>query len=105
MPKLLVEVETFLKSEVTAVEADLEAGWVELKPAISALGKTILGQVLAAAESLVMNPTSVGFAAALASVVAQLPADATVLETAIAGAISTKVAQLKAAPVVTPAAS
>lgn len=97
MPKLVQEVEAFFTKAEVAVVAELEADWAELKPAIMALSKTIEGQVLTAATALVQNPTGVGFAEALASIVGQLPADAKMIETAIAGMLAAKIAGLKAA--------
>ena len=94
MPKLVQVVEQFFEGAASTIEADLEAGWAELKPAITALGKTVLGQVAAAAETLLANPSATGFADALASIVGQLPADAKTLETALAGALATQVAKL-----------
>lgn len=98
MPNLVQDVESFFSKAVSTIEADLEAGWTELKPAIMALGSTVLSQVGTAAVSLVQNPTTVGFTDALASIIGQLPADAKVLETAVAGALSAQVAKLMAAP-------
>lgn len=103
MPKLVEQVEAFFNSAKTAIDADLEAGWAELKPAISALGSTVLAQVATAAETLIMNPSTVGFAEALASVIGQLPADAKVLETAVAGALAAQVAKSMAVPATPPA--
>ena len=104
MPKLVQEVEAFFAKAITDVEAALEADWAELKPAIIALSKTVESQVIVAAEALIQNPTTVGFTEALASVVAQLPADAKIIETAVAGLLATKVSGLMtAAAVATPA--
>lgn len=104
MPKLVQVVETFFEGAEATIEADLAAAWAELKPAITALGKTVLGQVAVAAEALIANPTTVGFASALASIVGQLPADAKVLETAIAGALAAQVAKVMGSATPTPAA-
>lgn len=105
MPKLKDEVIAFFdKAEVT-IEADLEAGWVELKPAIIAIDKTLLAQIGQAAITVVMNPTTVGFTEALASIVAQLPSDAKILQTAVAGALAAHIAAKMAAPAPTPPAA
>ncbi len=96
MTTALQRVENYLGSAEQALVADVEAAWAELKPAIIALGKTIGGQILTAAETYVTSGGN--FADALAVVVAQLPGDAKSLESVIAGALSAQVAKLSAAP-------
>ena len=96
MPKLVAEVEAFFSSEVTAIETELEADWAELKPAAIALGKSVEGMVLTAAQTFI---TSGGdFGKALASVTAQIPGIVSSVEAAVAGLLSLKIATLKATP-------
>lgn len=101
MTTALAKVEAYLATVEKDVAADLEAAWAELKPAVLALGKTVLGQILTAAETYVA--TGGNFADALASIVTQLPGDAKQLESIIAGALAAQVAKLSAAPPATPA--
>lgn len=96
MTTALARVEAYLATIGKDIEVDLEAAWAELKPAIGALGKTILGQILTAAETYVTSGGN--FADFLASIVGQLPGDAKALESIIAGALSAQVAKLQAAP-------
>jgi hypothetical protein len=100
MPKLIQELETWGETELAAAEAALDAAWVSLKPQILALGQTVLGQVLTAAETFV--ETGGNYADAIAVVVAQLPADAKNLEAAVGGAVAAQVAALAPATI-TPA--
>lgn len=76
------------------VEPALEAEWSVLKPQILGLGETVLAQVWTAAETYLAagGPLNAGAgSAAVASVVAQLPADLQALEhlvmAAFAGAV------------------
>lgn len=97
------EVEAWFETEKTKLESALEAEWQVLKPDIVNLGKTILSQVMQAAETYVaggMNPGS--GTAAIAAITAQLPADIAAAEHIVAGAFSTAVAKLTAAPPATP---
>lgn len=101
MPKVIQALETWAEDELAVVEADLEAMWQNLKPEILALGKTVLSQVAQAAEEFVS--TGGNITDAVAVIVAQLPADANVLQTAVAGAIATQVSSLSGAATITPA--
>lgn len=96
MPKLVAEVEAFFSSEVTAIETELEADWAELKPAAIALGKSVEGMVLTAAQTFITSGGN--FAEALASVTTQIPGIVSSVEAAAAGLLSLKIATLKATP-------
>ena len=95
MTTSLQRVEAYLGTIEKEVVLDLETAWAELKPAIEALGKTILGQVLTAAETYVTSGGN--FADFIASIVTQVPGDAKAIESIIAGALSAQVAKLQAA--------
>ena len=88
---LETDVSDFLKSTVEpAISAEFQA----LGPQILGLGETVLGQVWTAAETYL---TSGGNAsAAIASVVAQLPADLSALEHLVAGAFAGAVQSISA---------
>ena len=96
MTTALQKVQNYLSTIETDVAADLKAAWAELEPAVEALGKTILGQILTAAETYVASGGN--FADALASIIGQLPGDAKALESIVAGALSAQIAKLSAAP-------
>jgi hypothetical protein len=104
MPAPIIrEVEAWLESEKTAIENALEAEWTSLKPQVLNLGQTILGQVWQAASTYVS--TGGNYADALASIVAQVPADIAAAEHIIATALSGAVQSLTTATPATPPAA
>ena len=98
MPKLVQEVEAFFAAAVSTIEADLEAGWVELKPAILAVGQTVLSQVETAVATYIAGGFKGKIKDVVASVTDQLRADASSVEVAVAGLIAAKIAAAKAVP-------
>lgn len=76
------------------LEPALEAEWQAIKPQVVALGETVLSQVWQAA--LIYVTSGGNYAAALASITAQLPADGVVAEHIVATALSGAIANLQA---------
>jgi hypothetical protein len=74
------------------VEAFFDDAWADLKPLLVALGQTLLSQVATAAGSVASG--SATYTQALASLVAQLPADALVAEKDVAAALAAAITAL-----------
>lgn len=85
------------------VEPAIKAELTTLGPQILGLGETVLGQVWTAAETYLSSGGSAS--AAIASVVAQLPADLAALEHLVAGAFAGAVQSITSKAATTPPAA
>lgn len=94
MPKLVQEVEAFFSKALVTFKAEVAADWAELEPALAAIGKTVEGDVLVAAQIFVSSGGN--FVQALGSITSQIPAIESSVEAAIAGLLALKIAGLKA---------
>ena len=97
---LETEASDFLKG---TVEPAISAEFSAIGPQILGLGETVLGQVWTAAETYLTSGGSA--ASAIASVVAQLPADLAALEHLVAGAFAGAVQSISSKAASAPAAT
>lgn len=95
MPAPIIrELETWADAELAQAKADLEAIWQTIEPSVLALGKTVLSQILAAAQTFVTSGGNAGDF--VASIVAQLPSDIGSAEAIVASAFGMMSANLQA---------
>lgn len=92
-----MSIDTIIAAIETDIEGAAEAAWSVLRPKLTGLGATILGQCATAAGTMLQNGFSAtSLAQAIASVMAALPEDVVAAEADVSAAVVAFFQQLQA---------